>query len=317
MTKVLVILEFAHGKLIGVTKECLTVVKGLGVEAIGVILGHNISELASEAPKYDISKVFKVDDPQFEGVNILYHTRTIEALINQEKPDIVIAGASLYAQEMMPRLASRFNTAMFASVKNLEIDDNEIEAVHPLFEEKLFAKMEADRNKLNFITILRGNNPELEPDASLTGEIINFSPVIDAKDKREHFIEEKMAKISVDITKAKLLVSGGRGVGTKEKFSIIVDTAKALGGEVAASRAAVDAGWVPHDHEVGQTGSTVTPDIYIACGISGAIQHLVGMRNSKTIIAINTDEEAPILEIAHFAIIGDLHAVLPELTKQV
>jgi electron transfer flavoprotein alpha subunit len=218
---------------------------------------------------------------------------------------------------MMPRLAARFNSAMFASIKNLVIDDDKIKAVHPLFEEKLFVKMEADLNKLSFITVLRGNNPELEPDPSLTGEVINFSPVIDTKDKRENFIEEKMAKVSVDITKAKLLVSGGRGVGTKEKYSIIFETAKTLGGEVAASRAAVDAGWVPHDHEVGQTGSTVTPDFYIACGISGAIQHLVGMRNSKIIIVINTDEEAPILEIAHFAIIGDLHTVLPELIKQV
>ncbi len=317
MTKVLVVLEFAYGKLIGVTKECLTAVKGLGVETIGVILGHNIDELALEATKYGISKVFKVDDPQFEGVNILFHTRTVEAIIKQENPNIVVAGASLYAQEMMPRLAARFNDAIFASVKSLKIDADKIEAIHPLFEEKLFVKMEGDLNKLNFVTILRGNNPEVEPDASLTGEVINFSPVVDTKDQREHFIEEKMAKVSVDITKAKLLVSGGRGVGTKEKFSIIFDTAKALGGEVAASRAAVDAGWVPHDHEVGQTGSTVNPDIYIACGISGAIQHLVGMRNSKTIIAVNTDEEAPILEIAHFAIIGDLHAVLPELTKHV
>ncbi len=112
-------------------------------------------------------------------------------------------------------------------------------------------------------------------------------------------------------------MSGGRGVGGKDKFSLIFDAAKTLGGEVGASRAAVDADWVPYDHEIGQTGKTVTPDFYIACGISGAIQHLIGMRNSKTIIVINTDEEAPILEIAHFAIIGDLHTVLPELMKQV
>ncbi len=145
----------------------------------------------------------------------------------------------------------------------------------------------------------------------------DFTPVIQDSDNREKFVDETIAKVSVDITKAKLLVSGGRGVGSAEKFSVIVDAAKALGGEVGASRAAVDAGWVAYDHEIGQTGKTVTPDFYIACGISGAIQHLVGMRNSKTIIAINTDEEAPILEIAHFAIIGDLHEVLPELLKQI
>jgi electron transfer flavoprotein alpha subunit len=321
MTKILVVIETAHGKIIGTTKECLTVVnkisEGLDAEVEGVILGQNITELANEVTKYGIKKVHKVDDPKFAGVNILYHTRTIETLIKQENPDLVIAGASLYAQEMIPRLAARFNKAMFASVNNLTVDDDELKGIHPLFEEKLLSTMEADIDQLNFATILRGNNPEAEPDDSLTGEIVDFAPVIEDNDKREVYIEEKMAKISVDISKAKLLISGGRGVGDKEKFSIIHSTAKSLGGEVAASRAAVDAGWVPHDHEVGQTGTTVAPDFYIACGISGAIQHLVGMRNSKTIIAVNTDEEAPILEVAHYAIIGDLHEVLPELAKKI
>ena len=135
--------------------------------------------------------------------------------------------------------------------------------------------------------------------------IIRFEPVISTPDSQSYF------------TKAKLIVAGGRGVGSKEKFSIVQEAAKTLGGEVGASRAAVDADWVAYDHEIGQTGKTVTPDFYIAAGISGAIQHLVGMRNSKTIIAINTDEEAPILEIAHYAIIADLHEVLPELLKQI
>ncbi|MFX0016381.1 MAG: electron transfer flavoprotein subunit alpha/FixB family protein [Candidatus Hermodarchaeota archaeon] len=167
------------------------------------------------------------------------------------------------------------------------------------------------------MTILGGNNPEVESDDSFSGEVIDFAPAINDSDKREVFVEEKIAKVSVDITKAKLIVAGGRGVGGKEKYTIIFDTAKALGGEVGASRAAVDADWVPYDHEVGQTGKTITPDFYIGCGISGAIQHLVGMRNSKTIIAINTDEEAPILDVAHYAIIADLHEVLPELIKKV
>ncbi|UCE14875.1 MAG: electron transfer flavoprotein subunit alpha/FixB family protein, partial [Candidatus Heimdallarchaeota archaeon] len=148
-------------------------------------------------------------------------------------------------------------------------------------------------------------------------EIVDFAPAISDRDKREAFIDEKIAKVSVDITKAKLIVAGGRGVGGKEKYAVVFEAAKALGGEVGASRAAVDADWVPYDHEVGQTGKTITPDFYIACGISGAIQHLVGMRNSKTIIAVNTDEEAPILDVAHYAIIADLHQVLPELLKKV
>jgi len=320
LTKIQVIIEIAKGKIVSITKECITAAKiiseSLNADLEGVIIGHNIAELASEATKYGLKKIIKIDDSRFEGVNILFHTRTLEALIKQDSPDIIIAGASLYGQEVMPRLAARFNSAMFPSVKGLKADDGELEATHPLFEEKLFAKMESDLDHTNFITVLGASNPEVELDDSLTGEVVDFTPVIEDSDNRESFVEEKIAKISVDITKAKLLVSGGRGVGGKEKFAVIVDAAKALGGEVGASRAAVDADWVAYDHEIGQTGKTVTPDFYIACGISGAIQHIVGMRNSKCIIAINTDEEAPIIEVAHYAIIADLHEVLPEMLKQ-
>jgi electron transfer flavoprotein alpha subunit len=320
MSKILVIIETAKNQIVGITKECLSVVHSiasdLNADIEGIILGNEIGDLAQHAGHYGIKKVYKVDDAQFKGINILYHARTIETLINEINPILVIAGGSLYGQELIPRLAARFNKAMFASVKGLTVDDDEFEAIHPLFEEKLFISMEGSTNQLNFATILGGNNPEVEPDSSLSCEVVDFSPVIQDSDKRENFAEETIAKVSVDITKAKLLVSGGRGVGSAEKYAVIVDAAKALGGEVGASRAAVDAGWVAYDHEIGQTGKTVTPDFYIACGISGAIQHLVGMRNSKTIVAINTDEEAPILEIAHFAIIGDLHEVLPALLNQ-
>lgn len=322
MTNILVVLEISKGKITGITKECLSVAKklgeDLGTDIEGIMLGQNIADLAVEATKYGVKKVYKVDETQFSGINIFYHTRTLEELIKQFiPPTIVMAGASLYGQEVMPRLAARFNSAMFASVKSVVVEGDSLIGVHPLFEEKLLGIMSAQKNQLNFVTILGGNNPEAEIDDSLSGDVTDFSPVISDSDKREIFVEEKIAKVSVDITKAKLIVSGGRGVGGKEKFVIIREAAKALGGEVGASRAAVDADWVPYDHEIGQTGKTITPDFYIGCGISGAIQHLVGMRNSKTIIAVNTDEEAPILDVAHYAIIADLHEVLPELIKKV
>ncbi|MHA2225053.1 MAG: electron transfer flavoprotein subunit alpha/FixB family protein [Candidatus Hodarchaeales archaeon] len=322
MTNIIVILEIAKGKITGITKECITAAQSLsgqlGADIEGVILGHNISDLATEVTKYGVKKVHKVDDGQFAGVNILFHTRTLEGLIKQySTPTIVMAGASLYGLEIIPRLAARFNTALFTSVKSISVDGDNLTGIHPLFEEKLLSTISATKNQLNFVTILGGNNPEVELDESLTGEIVELSPEITDDDKREDFVEETIAKVSVDITKAKLIVAGGRGVGSKEKFSIISETAKALGGEVGASRAAVDADWIPYDHEIGQTGKTIIPDFYLGCGISGAIQHLVGMRGSKTIIAVNTDEEAPILDVAHFAIIADLHEVLPELIKKV
>ncbi|MHA2244435.1 MAG: electron transfer flavoprotein subunit alpha/FixB family protein [Candidatus Hodarchaeales archaeon] len=321
MTNILVIIEISKGKITGITKECLTVAQklseNLGKEIQGVILGQDISDLAIDSTKYGIKKVYRVDDSLFAGVNILYHVRTLEALINQVNPSIVMVGASLYGQEVIPRLAARFNSALFASVNSMTVEGENLEGIHPLFEEKLFGTMSASINQMNFVTILGGNNPEVEIDESLSGEVTDFAPVVTDSDKRETFVEEKIAKVSVDITKAKLIVSGGRGVGGKEEYAIIFDVAKALGGEVGASRAAVDADWVAYDHEVGQTGKIITPDFYIACGISGAIQHSVGMRNSKTIIAVNTDEEAPIIDIAHYAIVADLHEVLPELLKKV
>ncbi|MFX0124095.1 MAG: electron transfer flavoprotein subunit alpha/FixB family protein [Candidatus Hodarchaeota archaeon] len=322
MTKLIVVIEVAKGQITGITKECLSVAKklsdDLGAEIEGVILGHEIADLADEAIKYGVKKVHKVDDAQFAGINILYHIRTLEALVKQfTPPAIIMAGASLYGQEVIPRLAARFNAAIFASVKSLSVEGENLVGVHPLFEEKLLGTMSADKNQLNFVTILGGNNPEVEINETLSGEVSDFSPTISDRDKRESFIEEKIAKVSVDITKAKLIVAGGRGVGSKEKFEIIYEAAKSLGGEVGASRAAVDADWVPYDHEIGQTGKTITPDFYIGLGISGAIQHLVGMRNSKIIIAVNTDEEAPMLDVAHYAIIADLHEVLPELIKRV
>ncbi|MFX1513964.1 MAG: electron transfer flavoprotein subunit alpha/FixB family protein [Promethearchaeota archaeon] len=321
MSIILVILEITKGKLIGHTKECLTVAKNLAEqmdgELNGVILGDNISGLAEKATKYGLKRVYKIDSPDLKGINLLYHVRAISDLIHQIKPAVIMAGASLYGKEMLPRLTARHDTWLISDAKNLQKEGDIIIGKRSIFEEKLLGNISASLDRPVFITISSGNNPEAEPDSSFSGEIVDFPLNLQDEDKREEFIEEKIAEVSVDITKANLLVSGGRGAGSKEKFSIIFETAKELGGQVAASRAVVDLDWVPYDHEVGQTGKIVTPDFYIACGISGAMQHLVGMRNSKCIIAVNTDEEAPIIEVAHYAIIEDLHKVLPELLKQV
>ncbi|MFX1252233.1 MAG: electron transfer flavoprotein subunit alpha/FixB family protein [Promethearchaeota archaeon] len=313
--KILCILEIAKGKIVGASKETLTVAKNLGGEIEGVVLGHNIGGLAEEAIKYGLNKVYKVDSPELAGINTLYHTRILGNLINDVNPNVILAGATLQGQEMMPRLAARLGTQCLP-LKNVQKEGDILVGIRPLYEEKLFSEVQLDPKDRVFVSILSGNNPEAEPDDEVRGEVQEIPFAIEEADKREVFVEEKIAEVSVDITKAKLIVSGGRGCGSKEKFQIIFDTAKTLGGEVGASRAVVDADWVPYDHEVGQTGKIVTPDFYIACGISGAMQHLIGMRNSKCIIAVNTDNEAPILDVAHFAIIADLHLVLPELIKR-
>ncbi|MHA1166248.1 MAG: electron transfer flavoprotein subunit alpha/FixB family protein [Candidatus Hodarchaeales archaeon] len=313
--KILCVLEIAKKKIIGASKEAITVAKSLGGEVEGVILGKDISSLAEEATKYGLTTVYKIDSPELEGINTLYHVRILNNLINEVKPDIVLAGASLQCQEMVPRLAARQGT-LALPLKNIRKEGEVFLGERPLFEEKLIGEIQLDPKERIFATILSGNNPEAEIDDSFTGNVVDKPFAVEDEDKRETFVEEKVAEVSIDITKAKLIVSGGRGAGSKDKFQIIFDTAKALGGEVGASRAVVDADWVAYDHEVGQTGKIVTPDFYIACGISGAMQHLIGMRNSKTIIAVNTDNEAPILEVAHFAVIADLHLVLPEIIKR-
>ncbi|MFX1534576.1 MAG: electron transfer flavoprotein subunit alpha/FixB family protein [Promethearchaeota archaeon] len=313
--KILCVLEIAKGKIVGASKETLTVAKNLGGEIEGVVLGHNIGGVAEEAIKYGLKKVYKVDSPELAGINTLYHTRILGNLINEVNPNVILAGATLQGQEMMPRLAARLETQCLP-LKTVQKEGDVLVGKRPLYEEKLFAEVQLDPKDHVFASILSGNNPEAEPDDSFTGEVEDIPFAIEDADKREAFVEEKIADVSVDITKAKLIVSGGRGCGSKEKFKIIFDAAKTLGGEVGASRAVVDADWVPYDHEVGQTGKIVTPDFYIACGISGAMQHLIGCRNSKTIIVVNTDNEAPFLDVAHFAIIADLHLVLPELIKR-
>ncbi|MHA2297694.1 MAG: electron transfer flavoprotein subunit alpha/FixB family protein [Candidatus Hodarchaeales archaeon] len=312
---ILCVIEIAKGKIIGASKEALTVAKNLNGEVEGVLLGNDIGGLAEEATKYGLKKVYKVDSPELEGINTLYHTRILENLINEANPAIILAGASLQGQEMMPRLATRLGT-LCLPLRGVRKEGETLVGERPLFEEKLYGEIHLDTKERVFATILSGNNPEAEIDDSFSGEVVDVPFSIKEDDKREQFVEEKVAEVSIDITKAKLIVSGGRGTGSKEKFKIIFDVAKALGGEVGASRVVVDADWVAYDHEVGQTGKIVTPDFYIACGISGAMQHLIGMRNSKTIIAVNTDNEAPILEVAHFAVIADLHLVLPELIKK-
>ncbi|MFW9995485.1 MAG: electron transfer flavoprotein subunit alpha/FixB family protein [Candidatus Odinarchaeota archaeon] len=313
--KVLCVIEIAKGKITGASKEAITAAKNLGEEVEGVLLGHDIGNLAEEAIKCGLKKVYKVDSPELAGINTLYHTRILGNLINEINPSVILAGASLQGQEMMPRLAARLGT-LCLPLKGVRKEGEMLVGERPLFEEKLIGEIQLDSKERVIASILSGNNPEAEPDDSMTGEVVEVPFAVEEEDKREEFVEEKVAEVSIDITKAKLIVSGGRGAGSKEKFQIIFDAAKALGGEVGASRAVVDVDWVAYDHEVGQTGKIVTPDFYIACGISGAMQHLIGMRNSKTIIAVNTDNEAPILEVAHFAIIADLHLVLPELMKR-
>ncbi|MFW9996136.1 MAG: FAD-binding protein [Candidatus Odinarchaeota archaeon] len=314
--KTLVLIEITDKKISNRTKEVIHAA-GCCCEAVeGIIIGQGASDIASEGIKYGLSKVYVADDPALAGQNILYHVRTIQNLIEEISPDVIMAAATIYGQELMPRLAARFNQPFLPGVQTIEFEGKRVSGKRPFFEEKLLAVVKATADPMIFVTIDPGYNIEAKRDDTMTGKIEDYPPVILEQDNVEEFIEESISSDTVNITSAKVIISGGIGVGSKEHFDIIFKAAEELGGVVGASRAAVKSGWLADDHKIGLTGKIVTPDLYIAVGISGSIKHQLGMRKSKTIIAINTDKEAPILDVADFAIIGDLHKVLPVLVEK-
>ncbi|MFX1255421.1 MAG: electron transfer flavoprotein subunit alpha/FixB family protein [Promethearchaeota archaeon] len=313
--KTLIVIEFSGEKLSNCTLEAITVARSVSSDIIGVILGHNLNLIVEKVRKYGFSTVYVVDNPVLQGINLLVHTRTLQALINELRPEIVISGATSYGQELMPRLAARFDKPILPDIQSIEIKDSNLLARRLLYHGKLYANIKTSLGAPYFVTVLPGLNVEAQQQDS-TSEILSFDPEILEEDKREEFVEATTTEMMIDITKARVIVAGGRGVGSKQKFDVIYKSAEEIGAMVGATRAVIKAGWVSEDHKIGLTGKTVSPELYIACGISGAIKHLIGMRKSRTIIAITNDEEAPILSVAHYALIGDLHEVLPVLIKK-
>ena len=317
-----VFVETEYGKEKKVGIELLTpgreIADAVNQELIAVVFGKDVKHVAENAIAHGADKVILVDNPLFERYSTDAVTDTLMDLIDKYKPETILIGATINGRDFGPRVACRLNTGLTADCTSISYNEetNNVKWTRPAFGGNLMADIECPKTRPQMGTVRPGvyKKPLIKEDNK--GEIIEENYNIHESNLRTKIVETiKEITEDVNLEEAEIIVSGGRGLGKAENFSYIRDLAKAVGGAVGSSRAAVDSGWIPHAHQVGQTGKTVAPKIYIACGISGAIQHLAGMSGSDVIIAINKDKNAPIFEAAHYGIVGDLFEVIRGFIK--
>ena len=296
-----------------------------------VLLGKDVKGLADDLAKYGADRVIVVDDPALETYMTEPYAQALTAVIEEYKPEIMLVGATAIGRDLGPTVSARVATGLTADCTQLEIGDfplvaipgkeqkhNQLLMTRPAFGGNTIATIACPDNRPQMATVRAGVMQKNDPDDSKKAEVVEFNPAIEKNNKFVEILDIVKAVSDVeDIMDAKILVSGGRGVGSQENFSILQDLADAIGGTVSCSRAVVDNGWMPKDLQVGQTGKTVRPQVYFAIGISGAIQHVAGMEEADIIIAINKDPDAPIFEVADYGVVGDLNKIVPMLTEQI
>ena len=315
-------------ELIGKGKELAA---DLGVDVTAVVLGSGIKDLATELAEYGADKVVVIDDPALKDYRTEPYAQALAAYINEYKPEIMLVGATAIGRDLGPTVSARVATGLTADCTVLEIGDFPLEAkegqeqkhgqllmTRPAFGGNTIATIACPNTRPQMATVRPGVMQKLPREAGRKAEVIDFKPSIVENNKFVEILNiVKNATNTKDIMDAKILVSGGRGVGSPENFKLLEDLAAALDGTVSCSRAVVDSGWKPKDLQVGQTGKTVRPHVYFAIGISGAIQHVAGMEESDIIVAINKDEDAPIFDVADYGVVGDLNKIVPQLTEQI
>lgn len=287
---------------------------------VGVtLIGEGIGNKAQELIHRGADKVFVVDSPALRHYISENYTKAIVNLIRKHKPEILLAGATTTGRSLVSRIAVSLYAGLTADCTGLDIDKEKkiLIQTRPAFGGNIMAQIISPNYRPQMATVRHKVMPEAEVDTSRKGEVIKETFDENSRDERIKFLDYVQEAIStVNLAEADIIVSGGRGLGEAKNFQLVEDLAQSLGAAVGSSRACVDAGWIPYIHQVGQTGRTVCPKIYIACGISGQIQHLVGMQSSKIIIAINKDPDAPIFKVANYGIVGDLFKIVPLLTKK-
>ena len=318
---VYVVAEQRDGKVMKVSYELIgkarDLADALGQDVVAVVLASNIADAANDLAKAGADKVIYVDDAMLAEYVTEPYAKALTAVIKANDPEIVIFGASSIGRDLAPRVSARIHTGLTADCTKLEINEETklLEMTRPAFGGNIMATILCADHRPQMATVRPGVMQALAS-CDKVGVVEKFDVEFTAADMNVEICEiVKTEKKSVDITEAKILVSGGRGLGSAEGFGQLKDLAAALGGEVSASRAAVDNGWIDKDRQVGQTGKTVRPDLYVACGISGAIQHAAGMEESEFIVAINKEESAPIFSICDLGIVGDLNKIVPKLTE--
>ncbi|EOE7232235.1 TPA: electron transfer flavoprotein subunit alpha/FixB family protein [Clostridioides difficile] len=317
-----VIGEQREGKINPVTIELIgegrKLADQLGKELAVVIAGYEVEKEVKELLHYSVDKVYYINDPLLKDFTTDGYAISIANLIERKKPEVVLVGATSIGRDIAPRIAGKVGTGLTADCTKLKIDstDNKLLQTRPAFGGNLMATIVCPKNRPQMSTVRPGVMAKAVRNESETGILEVVTPELTEKMIRTRLVEIlPQEKKSVNLTDARIIVSGGRGLKRAEGFELIKELADKLGAEIGASRAAVDSGWIEHSHQVGQTGTTVRPELYIACGISGAIQHLAGMSDSKYIVAINKDAKAPIFSICDYGIVGDLYEIIPEMIE--
>jgi len=339
--------EARDGKLMNVALELLgegarlAADIGGGEKLCAVLVGDDVKGLTKDCFEAGADEVYTIEDPLLKNYTTDAFTKVMTDAINQYKPEIVLYGATHIGRDLAPRVAARLNTGLTADCTHLDVKmdkyiafanekttldtskldpnstDTGLKMTRPAFGGNLMATIICPHTRPQMATVRPGVMQKGEPEVGKTGEVIEVKPELGEDDIRTKIIDiVRSTKEMVSLTDADIICSGGRGLGDASGFELIQKFADKVGGVVGASRAAVDSGWIDHSHQVGQTGTTVKPKIYFACGISGAIQHLAGMQNSDIIVAINKDPDAPIFEVADFGIVGDLYKVIPEIIDE-
>ena len=331
---VFVFAQQVDNKLSGIALELVgkgkDLAKDLGTEVTAVLVGSGVKDLADELAAYGADKVILVDDPELKEYRTEPYAHALASVIEKYKPEIFLVGATAIGRDLGPRVSARIHTGLTADCTQLDIGDfpmnpipgkeqlhNQLLMTRPAFGGNTIATIACPEFRPQMATVRPGVMQKAPKVEGAKAVVEDFNPGFTPDDKYVEILEiVKSVVDTVDIMDAKILVSGGRGVGSPENFKVLDDLAEVLGATVSCSRAVVDAGWKPKDLQVGQTGKTVRPNVYFAIGISGAIQHLAGMEESDLIIAINKDETAPIFDVADYGIVGDLNKIVPALTEK-
>ncbi|HBN08020.1 MAG TPA: electron transfer flavoprotein subunit alpha [Cyanobacteria bacterium UBA8530] len=317
--------EQRENKLLPVALEMLgegrKIAEVLNVPLTALLLGHEIEDLARELLEHGADTVLLADDPQLASYRTNPYARVIASLVSERKPEILLIGATTLGRDLAPRLSARLGTGLTADCTKLEVEreGRKLLQTRPAFGGNLMATIVCPNHRPQMATVRPGVMEKAEKISSTApkGTLEKVGVKLLADDLK--VLVEKIVrtdKVSLNLEEALVIVAGGRGVGNQETFKLLEEVAEALGGVVGASRAAVDAGWIAHAHQVGQTGKVVKPRLYLACGISGAIQHSAGIQGAECVVAINKDKNAPIFACADFGIVGDLNEVLPQLLKE-
>ncbi len=300
----------------------------LGVTLAVAVLGDGIKDLAKKLIQHGADKVYIAEHPMLQTYQTNSYAKVMVDLIHKHEPQIVLYGATVAGRDLAPRIASAIKAGLTADCTDLQIGDHQtprdkkvhknlLFQIRPAFGGNIVATIINLDRWPQMATVREGVMPMPEPDSKRKGEIVEEKVTLAEKDLPLEILEEHKRPKKVDLKAARIIVAGGAGVGSKDNFKLIWDLANCLGAAPAATRAAVDLGFIDHDHQVGQTGTTVRPSLYIAVGISGAIQHQAGMAQSQKIVAINSDPDAPIFNVAHYKILGDLNQVVPMMIKSI